>query len=356
MRVLDRYIVKIICGHVALVMAVLLTLLALFLFVNEQGWVGVGRYGNLQALRFVLLNLPASGLQFLPVGALIGSLLALGQLARASELTVMRTAGVSVARICGSVALAGMLLLPPALLVGEWVAPPLSEMARVTKAVERNGAISVTSRGGAWVRDGGRVLHADPHGATSGTAGVTVFELGEDGGLDAVSRALGARELAGGGWELQNVATSRFMAQGVEGVRAPSLRLETQGGAEFFRVVAAGDPRTLSLRELKRAVQVLAASGQDVRRHRFAFWSGIARLAAIPLAMLLAVPLLLGVLRNAEGGARATLGLVLGLAYFIGQRMVESGAIAFDLDPLLLAWLPAALLGSAVLWLLARLR
>ena len=53
-------------------MMVLLTLLALFLFINEQGWVGVGNYGSLQALRFVLLNLPGQLLQFLPVAALIG--------------------------------------------------------------------------------------------------------------------------------------------------------------------------------------------------------------------------------------------------------------------------------------------
>jgi lipopolysaccharide export LptBFGC system permease protein LptF len=72
--------------------------------------------------------------------------------------------------------------------------------------------------------------------------------------------------------------------------------------------------------------------------------------------MLLAVPLLLGFLRTAEGGARATLGLAVGMVYFIAQRMVESGTLAFGLDPLLLAWLPTLLLGSAVALLLWRAR
>src|SRR5262245_31050344 len=112
MRVLDRYLVKAICGHFTLILMVLAVLLGLFLYINEQGWVGVGRYGQPQALRHVLLNLPATLLQFLPVAALLGALLGLGQLARGSELTVMRASGVSIARICGAVLLAALLLLP----------------------------------------------------------------------------------------------------------------------------------------------------------------------------------------------------------------------------------------------------
>jgi lipopolysaccharide export LptBFGC system permease protein LptF len=101
---------------------------------------------------------------------------------------------------------------------------------------------------------------------------------------------------------------------------------------------------------------LLETRGQEARRQRFAFWSGVARLAAIPLAMLLAVPLLLGFLRTAGGGARATLGLVLGLLYFIAQRIVESGTLAFALEPSLLAWLPVMLLAVAVAVLLWRAR
>ncbi len=97
------------------------------------------------------------------------------------------------------------------------------------------------------------------------------------------------------------------------------------------------------------------AAGLDARRQRFAFWSGIARLAALPLAMLLAVPLMFGALRGAENAARATFGLVLGLAWYIGQRMVENGALAFDLSPPLMALLPTLLLAAAVSVLLARL-
>lgn len=351
MRVLDRYLVKAIYGHFALILLILAVLLGLFLYINEQGWVGVGRYGQLQALRHVLLNLPATLLQFLPVAALLGAMLGLGQLARGSELTVMRAAGMSIARICGAVLLAALLLLPLAVVLGEWLAPPLASHARLTRAVERNGEISLAPRGGAWLRDGERILRAD--GAPGGSGAITVFEFSDAQQLAAVGRAGAARPAAGGGWDLSGYAGSRFTAGGVEAVTAGPQRLQLADGADFFSIADA-QPRELSLTALARAVRYLEANQQDSHRYRFAFWAGIARLAAVPLAMLLAVPFLFGPLRSAETGARATLGLGLGLAWFILQRIVESGAMAFALPPLLLAFLPTLLLGTAVLWLLRR--
>jgi lipopolysaccharide export system permease protein len=109
------------------------------------------------------------------------------------------------------------------------------------------------------------------------------------------------------------------------------------------------------VRDLDKVIASLSDNGQDARPYRFAYWSKLAGFAAIPLAVLLAVPFLFGSLRMAEGGARATLGLALGLSYFILQRMVASGTIAFGLDPVLLAWVPTLLLAAAVALLMVRL-
>ncbi len=125
-----------------MVMAVLLTLLALFLFIGEQSDVGTGNYGSPQALHFVLLNLPTQLFQFLPIAALLGALLGMGALARGSELTVMRASGVSIARIGVSVGIAGILLTVMAVLIGEFLAPPLAQMARAGKAIARYSSIN----------------------------------------------------------------------------------------------------------------------------------------------------------------------------------------------------------------------
>jgi lipopolysaccharide export system permease protein len=355
MRVLDRYIIKAVLGSVVLVLAVLLTLLALFLFFDEQGWVGVGRYGNRQALQYVALNLPATLVQFLPVAALIGSLRALGMMARGSELTVMRAAGIPVWRIGVSVLFAGALLVPASLVMGEYVAPPLTQTARINKAVQRNANISITSRSSAWIPDGSQILRAERLPGEAGFGAITVFELGPGNQLAAVGQAHGAHVTADGSWELEGVVQSRFEPQQVRSSMFAAYPLSTSASPAFLGAVAS-DPQDLPLRELKVAMAHLTANDQDTRSHRFAYWSRIAGLAAIPFALLLALPFAFGAQLRGESGARMVVGLVFGLAWFLLQRMVESGAMVFGLDPLLLAWLPAALLAMATALLMVRLR
>ena len=55
-------------------------------------------------------------------------------------------------------------------------------------------------------------------------------------------------------------------------------------------------------------------------------------------------------------GARLLVGLLLGLGFFFLQRFIESGTIVFNLDPVILAWLPTAILVIVTLGLLARVR
>ena len=72
--------------------------------------------------------------------------------------------------------------------------------------------------------------------------------------------------------------------------------------------------------------------------------------------MLLAIPFVLGPMRSSGTGARLLVGLLLGLGFFFLQRFIESGTVVFDLNPVLLAWSPTAILVAVTLGLLARVR
>jgi lipopolysaccharide export system permease protein len=68
------------------------------------------------------------------------------------------------------------------------------------------------------------------------------------------------------------------------------------------------------------------------------------------------VPFVFGSLRSAGTGARTLIGVLIGVLFFLVQRLLESGAVVFDASPVVLAWVPTALLGSAALILIARTR
>ncbi len=354
MSILDRYLIRTIIGFVLLVMSVLLILGALFVFIDQQSDIGVGRYTALSALWFTLLNLPQQAFELLPITVLIGSLLGLGSLARGSELTVIRATGISVARIAGTALMAGLLLIGVEVLLGEFLAPPLQEAAKEQKAFGKFNNISFGGSG-AWVRDGNLILNVARQSGERQFGGMQVFELSADHRLRAIGHAVRATAGTNRRWTLSEYVESRFTDDSVTDLPPGQRSLESNLTAGFLGL-AVDNPGQLTSRSLWRLIQYFEANSLDAREYVFAFWSRIARTVAIAFSVLLAIPFVLGSLRSAGAGARTMLGLLLGIGFFLLQRLIESGTIVFDLNPVILAWLPTVLLATVTLLLLARAR
>jgi lipopolysaccharide export system permease protein len=352
--ILDRYIVRAILGAVLLVMAVFLVLGALALFIDQQDDIGVGHYSALTAFWNTLMNLPQLAYEVLPITALIGALLGLGALARGSELTVVRATGISIARLASYALVAGLLLVLCEVLLGEFLAPPLQQAAREQKAFSKLSNASF-GFGSAWVRDGDLILNVAGQSSERQFGSMQIFQLSSDHRLLALGHA--NRAIAGtkGKWSLSDYTESRFEGDTVS-TRPPGEKLLESNVTAGFLGLAVEDPKQLTSRALWRLIAYCRANGLDARDYVFAFWSRIARTVAVAFAVLLAIPFVLGSLRSAGVGARMTMGLLLGIGFFLLQRLIESGTVVFNLNPVVLAWLPTALLALVTVSLLARAR
>jgi len=355
MNLLDRYVIRAVLGGVLVVLAVLLTLFALFLFAGQQDDIGQGTYSALDALSFVMLNMPQQVYELMPIGVLIGSLLGLGQLARGSELTVMRAAGISVWRIAGSVAMAGVLLTIISVMCGEFLAPPLQALAMKEKALAKFSNISFANRGGAWVRDGNLLINVMEQSGSAEFGGMRIFELSPDHTLLSVAGASTATVQADGSWKLSSYGRTRFGGEVIEADKDASRVLETKVGGDFLELTVT-EPSRLATTVLWGLMRHLRENGLDTSAQEFAFWSRIARTASIVFAALLAVPFLFGSLRASGSGARTLVGVLIGVTFFFVQKLTESGAQIFDASPLVLAWFPTTLLAIAAVSFIARTR
>lgn len=352
---LDRYVLRTVLTSVMMVVLVLVSLGGLFLFIGQQDDIGVGTYSTADALAFVLLNLPQQIWELLPISALIGALLGLGNLARGSELIVMRSAGLSIWRIARPVAMAGATLVMIAVLLGETLGPPLQQLARQEKAFAKFADVSFAGSGDAWVRDGRLLVNVERQTGEARFGGMMIYEIGDDGRLAAVGRAVSASAAAQGGWALEQYAETRFSGDSARSSRSSRRVLDSSVSAEFLGVAAA-IPGQLPTATLWRIVTHLEANGLDARESRFALWSRIARTAATLFAVLLAVPFVFGTLRSSGAGVRVALGLMLGIGFFLLQQMLESGTVVFRGNPILLAWVPTVLMAGAALLLISRTR
>jgi lipopolysaccharide export system permease protein len=356
LNTLDRYLIRTILGAVLLVMVAFLVLGGLYVFIDQQDDIGVGSYTLIQAMWFTLLNLPMQAYQLLPLTVMIGSLVGLGSVARGSELTVIRATGVSVARLAGTALLAALLLIGVEVVLGEFLAPPLQEAAKESKAFSKFTNIRFGNSGGAWVRDGNLILNVERQSAERQFGGMQVFELSPDHKLVSIGHAARATAGADRKWMLSDYALSKFAGDDtVTGTPTGEMTLTSNVTAGFLGL-AVDTPAQLTSRSLWRLIQYLKANELDTREYVFAFWSRIARTVAIAFAVLLAIPFVLGSLRSAGAGTRTMIGFMLGIGFFLLQRLIESGTVVFSLNPIVLAWVPTALLAMVSLTLLARAR
>ena len=358
-RLLDRYLVRQVLWFTLLVMAVLVTLAALFQFIQQQDDIGVGSYGMLDALFVTLLMLPQQAFQLLPIAALIGALLGLGNLARGSELVVMRAAGVSVTRVTLAAAAAGLVLLVGGGILGEVLAPPLEAYANQVKALGKYNNFSYAGHAGIWVKDGNRILSIQEQAADSVYGGIYVYvlEAAADGRqhLAALARADRAELVRGQTWRLHGYASSILGADGVTTRQLASNEVESGINPEFLGA-ASVDPASLPVLSLYRYVGHLRANGLESRAWEVALWSRIARSLSTVLLCMLAVPFVFGPLRSTGAGARTVVGIVVGVVYFLINRTLENSGGVYGLDPLLIAWGPIALLAVATAVAVARVR
>src|ERR1700683_1347784 len=210
MNTLDRYLYRTVLVYTLMAMGVLLTLGALFLFISQQSDIGVGDYSAADAFLFTFLNLPQQVFELLPIGALIGALMGLGQLAAGSELVVTRASGVSVWRIAWPVGLAGLTLALTMYAVGEYVAPPLAQFAKREKTTSKLADVSFAGTSSAWVKDGNLILRVQTGEVDQSFGGVSLYELEGANRLKSIQRAERISVADSGHWRMHNVATTTF--------------------------------------------------------------------------------------------------------------------------------------------------
>lgn len=353
--ILSRYVIRAVIGNTALVMLVLLALSALYLFITQQDDIGVGTFSVSDAFMYVGLTLPKYAFDLLPIGALIGSLLALGNLARTLELIVVRTSGVSTMRIALWTAMAGVLLMIATGLLGEVISPPMEQYARQLKTFAKFNDYSMAGNRSAWAKDGDMMISVRQQSADNRYGGVYVFKFDAQRRLRGVGRANNASIDENNRWQLENYVESRLGDERVETVKEAETQLQTRLSPEFLGL-AVLEPESLPGRGLYSYIQHLKENNLDSRVYETAFWARIARTVAVAIIVVLAVPFAFGPMRSTGTGARTVVGIMIGVVFFLLAKMLESGGEVFNMPPLMVAWLPTALLAIITTFAVSRVR
>jgi LPS export ABC transporter permease LptG/LPS export ABC transporter permease LptF len=356
--ILDRYVLARFVSAFALVFLSVLAISAIVDYADQSDEILRHHPPADAVLGYYRNFLLSIGHQVAPFVVLIATLLAFGALSRNNEDTACRASGVSLHRLGAPILIAAILTAGASFWLGETVLP----MAREREARYRNllrghapdqGLTTAAERN--WHYDSaGRIWHREegpPEGST--LLSPSVFELGPDFQL---VRRTSARQAQwdGRNWLFRQGWTRSF-AEKREASYAPFLEESVAGDSPRVFRTESRSPDQMGYRELQRYQRRLSRSGYPTEGLQTALAERISRPLLIPLMAVVALPF---AFRLGRRGALAGIGvgLLLGMTLLVLSELFSRLGSVGALPPVLAAWTPNVLFGTAAAFLLLKLR
>lgn len=336
---LDRYVGGVMLKATGMTLAVLITLLVFFGFIEEVDDVGKGTYQIADALFVAMLSVPRHVFEGFPVAALIGSLIGLGAMGSHGELIAMRVAGFSLRRIVLAVMKAGTLMMLAVFLFGELVAPNSEQWGERYRAEKQQRQVTLKTRYGFWARDGSAFVNIRSILPGAQLRDIYVYEFDENGQLTLATHAERA-QYRENHWQMFSIRQSQITQDQVISRELSQARWESLLNPDLLSAIVV-QPTMLRVDELYRYMSVMRANGQSAVDYEVAFWIKIATPFATLVMLFIAVPFVLAHERSAGLGQRVFLGVLLGMAFFTLSRGMSYAAVVFEFNPAFSALIPA---------------
>jgi lipopolysaccharide export system permease protein len=354
MKLLESYLWKTALLYILITWLSLTMLDSFFTFLQEIGDDGQsGRYGVLEAFTYVAYTTPQRLYDFFPTATLIGALLGLGQLAANSELTVMRTAGLSIRNIIFILLKMGVVLMLLTFALGEWVAPSASLKAKSYQTEKQEEGVGI-NRGGIWVKEDGHIIRVKNAWSRDKFSGISIFTIKNDRIHSILFAENGVRQESGK-WELSDVVIRIPSDNNIEVTHKEAIMVDKLIPDQMIDITAL-KAKHLSARELADYIKHQDKNALNTIRLEQAFWTRFSVPLSTLVMLIIAIPFAFGSQRNAGAGQRLFIGILVGLIFFLMNRAMGHISIVYGLSPLLSTLFPLLAFLTLGIVMLRRLR
>ena len=289
---------------------------------------------------FFLNKLPEMVGQTAAFSTLMATLLTLGLLSRSSEITAMRSCGISLLRISFPMLMLGLVASVLLLVNAEMLVPKSYERMDYIERVriKKQGVNAVFKLNNIWFRNDSMIIQArafDPQKRM--LKGVTVWTM--DDSLTPVSRIDADRaEFKDGHWTLRQLEVKDFsVGTGYRATAVPSMEVALNLKVDDLKVLD-NNADNLSYRKLREYAENLRRGGYQAFRYMTMMHSKISSPFAAFVMVVLGIPF---AMRNSRsGGVALGIGASVGIGfgYFVINAVLLSYGRSGVLPAVAAAW------------------
>ena len=331
MRILGKYIGNNIISAIASVLVVLLAIFSFFGFLGEIDDIGTGNFDWISAVYVVFLEVPKLTYDLIPFATLIGSMIAMGDLADSNELIAIRVAGGSKAGFGKTIFRTSAMLIMFALLLGELIVPFSQEKAsRLKLALKSDSDITITGSG-YWARDNNNFIRIGDIFSGQKFSDITIYEFDDRNHLKVVISASSAN-LDSGFWFLNDAKLTIFDGSKVDAEKRGRLLWPSKLDPKVVEMVAT-ESSNYTLLSLYRYWRFARNNNHESDRLERVFWDKMVCPLGIFALMGLSFGLSFGNKRSSSASRRVLFGAGLGLFYHVSCQLFSQAAIVYSIAP-----------------------
>lgn len=358
MKILHKYVTK---ESAKLFFMILVSMLILFVaidMVNKTDDLYAANAPLSDMLMYFFLKIPSLAVSISPMAVLLTVLISLGLFNRHSEITAMKSSGISLGRACLPILASGLLMSAAIMAVNEYVIPRSSAaLASIEKKYIKKGDTRVLSREGVWLKHDNSFYNLRTTDEAKGTiGGVNVYEFARN--PFRVKRRLSAKSArwTGEKWvaenaELRDIGEDRAITEetlaeyAIAGLPAPEELM-----------TAETNYKNMSFTDLNAYMEELERDGFDTLKYRLELYNKISFPLVNFIMALIAIPF--AVRGGKHGGIAASMSIAIMVAF---SYWIISGFSAHlgqngILPPLVSAFMTDALFVVAGVFMLRKAR
>jgi lipopolysaccharide export system permease protein len=343
MKIKDRYIANTLLTYSIVVLLVWLSLYSFFNFLAELNTVGTVNYTIIEALKYILLQLPEVAYDQVSPVILLGCVLGMGHLATTGQLIILRASGISILKITWLTLKNAIIFLIFLTLIGELVAPTLTTYAENERSSALGQNSLSNSQDGFWIRDGDNFINVENNVDGSLFNEITVIEVNK---FNKIERVVNSQSAIFDGQNINMDSTSIFSIDSTKSLDDIDLK---ERNLYKKRVAFDQDlinslekePKDLSTFTILKQIQFLTDNKLRAEVFEVELYKRLVKPITLVAMILLAMLFIFGSTRDATLGRKIFFGVAIGLSFELISRIGGALALSFDFSPLLSSFVPA---------------
>ena len=356
MKIRDRYITKTLLSYTLVVLLVWLSVYSFFNFLEELDSIGNLDYTVLEAIKYILLQMPEVVYKQASPVILLGCILGMGYLATTNQLVVLRASGNSVLKLTVITIKTALIFVIVIIVFGELLAPLASEEAEKGRAGALGHSIASQSQEGFWIREGGNYINVENNIDGSFYTDITIYQVSPANKIETIITSESAN-FDGTSLDLNNVDIFSIneinSSTEITSKKRNNYNLTVSFDQDLIDSLKK-DPKELTTWKIIKQIQFLSINKQTSSIFEVELYKRLVKPATLVAMILLAMIFIFGSNRDASLGRKIFLGVALGLSFEMISRVGGALSLSYNFSPLIGAVLPTLIIIVLAIVLLSR--